>query len=518
MVKFKDIRLKPKLIALFLLVGLIPLIMAGWWSVRTASDALMEKSYEQLEGIREIKKKQIESYFEARQGDMGVLVETVNTLRNQAISKLNAITSIKRIQIENFFNERMGDSRVLAADPYVKEAMKFLDSSFKEGGNFKGLANGKYEAPQGYRTVHDRYFSYFKHYMDQYGYYDIFLMDPSSGAVIFSVAKETDFAQRTADIDSPLRDVWKTAASEKRTVLSDMKPYSPSNNAPAQFVASPIMSGNSVLGIIALQISNDAINAIMTERTGQGETGETYLVGPDMLMRSDSFLDPESHSVTASFANPLKGKADTEASRKALSGNTGTEVIQDYNGNPVLSSYAPIKVGDNTWAILAEVDVAEAFCPKDASGEFFFKKYKEAYGYYDLFLMNPDGYCFYTVAKEADYQTNFVKGKYSRSNLGDLVRKVLSNGKFGFADFKPYAPSKGEAAAFIAQPLVVDGRTELVIALQLPLNEINTIMQERSGMGETGETYLIGSDKRMRSDSFLDPKDHSVSASFSGVA
>ncbi len=249
-----------------------------------------------------------------------------------------------------------------------------------------------------------------------------------------------------------------------------------------------------------------------------GESGETYLVGHDQLMRSDSYLDPVNHTVKASFANPDKGSVNTEASRQAISGDSGAKVILDYNNNPVLSVWSPVKIAGLNWGILAEIDVAEAFCPVDENGEYFFAKYVEQYGYYDLFLINPDGYCFYTVAQEADYQTNFVDGKYSSSNLGKLVRQVTTNKEYGIIDFKPYAPSNDEPAAFIAQPIVNNGNVELIVALQLSLEKINAIMQKRDGLGETGETYLIGTDKLMRSDSFLDPVNHNVIASFANPA
>ncbi|MCP3952658.1 MAG: methyl-accepting chemotaxis protein, partial [Desulfobacterales bacterium] len=164
--------------------------------------------------------------------------------------------------------------------------------------------------------------------------------------------------------------------------------------------------------------------------------------------------------------------------------------------------------------MLSEADVAEAFSPVDASGNEFYVKYQKMYGYYDLFLVNPDGYCFYSAAREADYQTNLVSGKYASSNLGKLVRKVLQTKQYGMVDFAPYAPSNGDPAAFIAQPVVHSGDVEIVVALQLPLDAINSVMQQREGMGETGETYLVGPDKLMRSDSFLDPANHSVKASF----
>ncbi|MCG8566455.1 MAG: bacteriohemerythrin, partial [Desulfobacterales bacterium] len=88
---------------------------------------------------------------------------------------------------------------------------------------------------------------------------------------------------------------------------------------------------------------------------------ESYLVGPDLLMRSDSYLDPDNHTVTASFAYPDKGRVDTRAANAALKGETGEDIIIDYNGNPVLSAYAPVQVGDTTWGLLAEIDEAEAF-------------------------------------------------------------------------------------------------------------------------------------------------------------
>ena len=519
-----------KLVASFLGCGLIPLGIVAYLSYTTANtgmttinqrgeEGLEKNAYNQLVALRDVKKAQIETYFDERKGDMGVLTETVSTLRQEALNKLIAVRASKKAQIERFFTERQGDAMVLADNPTVKEAFKELDSAFEAGGGpaggqFRGHTGEKYDAPPEYVAVHNKYFSMFQYYMEQYGYHDLFLMCPDHGDISFTVTKEADFGQRTSEVPSSLLDVWRVAAKEGKASLSDTKPYTPSAGAPAQFVAAPIRENGETIGVVALQISIDAVNEIMGERSGMGETGEAYLVGPDQLMRSDSFLDPVHHTVVASFADPSKGGVNTAASLAACSGEAAAKVILDYNGDPVLSAYTPVKIGDTTWGLLAEIDVAEAFCPKDKEGEYFFKKYAEMYGYYDLFLLNPDGYCFYTVCQEADYQTNLVDGKYADSGLGVLVRDVLKSGKFGFADFAPYAPSNGTPAAFIAQPVLHDGKAELVVALQLPLDAVNRIMGVRSGMGETGETYLIGSDKLMRSDSFLDPEHHTVVASF----
>ncbi|KAF0113206.1 MAG: methyl-accepting chemotaxis sensory transducer [Rhodospirillaceae bacterium] len=334
---------------------------------------------------------------------------------------------------------------------------------------------------------------------------------------MFSAVKEPDLGQNL--VSGPLKNSGLGQAfrdSEKRkTAFADLAPYAPSNNQPARFLASSIVdAGGKRVGAAAIQIPINQINQIMQERTGLGKTGETYLVGPDKLMRSDSFLDPKNHTVEASFARPETGKVDTEASRVALTGQSGMNVIIDYNGNPVLSVYGAVDTYGVRWAIIAESDVAEAFVPMDDTGGEFYKKYVKLYGYYDLFLINPNELVFYTAAREPDYQSNMVDGKFSSSNLGRLVRDVLRTKSYGIADFAPYAPSNDDPAAFIAQPIVHKGEVEVIVALQISLEAINAIMQQRDGMGRTGETYIVGSDKLMRSDSFLDPANHSVKASF----
>jgi methyl-accepting chemotaxis protein len=169
--------------------------------------------------------------------------------------------------------------------------------------------------------------------------------------------------------------------------------------------------------------------------------------------------------------------------------------------------------------ITSTINLEEAIVPKDEeTQEDYFTKYIQKYGYYDFFLIHPEGKVFYSVTHEADYGTNMVNGKYKDSGLGTLIQKTLQTRQFGIADFQPYAPSNGEPASFIAQPLIHNGEVQLVIALQLSLDSINKIMQQREGMGKTGETYLVGKDKLMRSDSFLDSANHSVKASFANPA
>ncbi len=520
-----------KLITSFLCSGLIPLGIVAYVSYGTAdsgmdeitnkgSAELEQKAFGQLVALREVKKKQIETYFGERQGDMGVLVDMVGTLRNEAFDKLVAIREIKKTQIEAYLKKAMFDMEVFARSQDVSTLFAELKQYHIDTDT---KADGAYDVstPE-YTKIWDEQGKKIHQYYKESGAYDVFMVCAAHGHVMYTAAKESDLGTNLAHgplKESHLAALWKKVKTLGGKAVVDFAPYAPSNGDPAAFAGTPIHDeAGAMIGMMVVQLPLDQINGVMMARAGLGETGETYLVGQDQLMRSDSFLDPKNHTVMASFKDPTKGRVNTEASLAACSGKTAAKVIMDYNGNPVLSAYTSIQFEDLTWGLLAEIDVAEAFCPKDADGKFFFKKYADKYGYYDLFLLNPDGYCFYTVCREPDYQTNLVNGEFKDSNLGELVRRTLQSGEFGFADFARYAPSKGAPAAFVAQPVVHQGQTELIVALQLPLEGVNNIMGVRDGMGKTGETYLVGQDKLMRSDSFLDPTNHTVATSFANPA
>ena len=135
----------------------------------------------------------------------------------------------------------------------------------------------------------------------------------------------------------------------------------------------------------------------------------------------------------------------------------------------------------------------------------WFRKFLEARGYYDVFLIDNHGDVIYTVFKELDYATNMNTGEYKDTDLANAFRagmEITDPDAVAFFDFKPYAPSHGAAASFIAKPIFSqDGKRHGVLVFQMPIDRINQVMQVSSGMGESGETYLVGTDLFMRSDS-----------------
>lgn len=115
-----------------------------------------------------------------------------DALEDQAFSQLEAVRSIKVGQISGYFGERMADLAVLANNPFTKRALADLEEAATAA-----EANGNREQAmlrdESYAPVHAEYYSVFEQYMEEYGYYDIFLLSKGSGHVVFTVVKEPDF-------------------------------------------------------------------------------------------------------------------------------------------------------------------------------------------------------------------------------------------------------------------------------------------------------------------------------------
>jgi len=241
-----------------------------------------------------------------------------------------------------------------------------------------------------YKTLHKRFHPSFSQYQQEFGFYDIFLVDVKSGNIVYSVFKELDFATSLNDgnfANSDIAKVYKSAAAAKDpnfVAISDYNPYSPSYNSQAAFIASPIFDKKTIKGVLIFQMPIERISKVMTHDThwksvGLGTSGETYLVGNDNLLRSESrfFLEsPEQYfellnktgtspqiidTIRSQNSSVNTLEINSAGSLAALSGETGFKTFKDYRGVEVLSAYAPLNIKGLDWAVLAEIDKSESF-------------------------------------------------------------------------------------------------------------------------------------------------------------
>lgn len=137
--------------------------------------------------------------------------------------------------------------------------------------------------------------------------------------------------------------------------------------------------------------------------------------------------------------------------------------------------------------------------------------YQKVYGYYDVFLIDAaEGYVMYTNAKESDLGQNLKSGPLKTSGLGRLYAKVVASQKTELVDYAPYAPSNGEPAAFMGTPIYDAGEFSGILVAQISKEVVNEITAQRSGLGETGEVYIVGEDKLLRSDTYLGKAEYTI--------
>ncbi len=385
-----------KQIIILLIVGLLPMFIAALLAGRVSEAELATQSYQQLESVREIKAAAIKRYFTTIEEQIVNLAETKETIDAMASLKeefasmasadgFETARDIEKIKVElaNYYTGEFQpeyknrNSSDIDIDIDIAPLMDGLSASAIVA-QYQYIQNNKHalgekhlldkaDGQSNYHNLHERYHNGFRHFLESFGFYDIFLVEPENGVIVYSVFKELDYG--TSLIDGPYANTnfasaFREAAKVEKGqyILKDFATYRPSYDAPASFVASPIYDGAQLSGVLVFQMPLETINEIMTQRDGMGETGESYLVGTDLLMRSDSYLDPIHHTVSASFKNPEKGSVKTEASERAFQGEKGTDIIIDYNGNSVLSAFSTVDIGSGVkWAILAEIDEAEAF-------------------------------------------------------------------------------------------------------------------------------------------------------------
>jgi len=311
---YSNLTIRTKVTIILLTLGLIPSLVLGYISLGVSHTALSEQAFNHLISTRDAKKAQIERYFQDISADISVLANS-----SHIVAALDG------------FSSAMEDGRIDEAQYNYFESLEYGDS--------------------------------FRKFSQEYGYHDLMLIT-KAGDIVYSLEKESDLARNVLKgelKDTPLGQHFRDGL--EASVITDFKPYPPSENEPISFAISPIVLLDQIEGAVVLKLSDEVINTMMTERSGLSETTEAYLVGPDNLMRSDSFLSPKTHTVKASFSNPVEGQADTRATREALSGENGYGLIDDYRGVPVLSAYGPVTFGSTTYALIVEIDEKEAFGP-----------------------------------------------------------------------------------------------------------------------------------------------------------
>lgn len=376
--------LKVRLVGSFLLLGLVPLAIVSIISVSFAMKTANQLTEQKLEAIGKLKAANIEKYYDMINGQVETLADDAMTIQaikqfsysfGRAESDLAELLTTKAEEVSASLKERY-DYQVSHTDGAKSSDLSVWMPTDNTSKIWQYLYVSSNPNPIGskhkldaatdsssYTKLHEKFHPIFRHYLERFGYYDIFLIEAQKGNIIYTVFKEADYA--TSVTTGPYKStslgkvVQQALKARKGDVfISDFEPYAPSFNAPAAFVAAPVFEGANLIGAVAFQMPVDKINAFLAESAGMGETGETYLVGEDGLMRSNSRFIKES--------TILKQKVDSIAFNLALSGKQGVIQNSNYLNKNVWSEYQPLKLLGLKWVMLTEVASDEINKPTQA--------------------------------------------------------------------------------------------------------------------------------------------------------
>ncbi len=130
------------------------------------------------------------------------------------------------------------------------------------------------------------------------------------------------------------------------------------------------------------------------------------------------------------------------------------------------------------------------------------RRYRETFGFYDVFLVDAKtSNVVYSVFKEADFATSLRRGPFSSSNLATTVSQASDSGWsdfVAFSDYKPYEPSYRNAASFIASPIFSNGEKIGILVFQMPIDQIDQIVQPDEISENGDELYVVGIDSLIR--------------------
>ncbi len=332
--------LSKKIPAMIISIGVVAAGLTGIISYMTTKSALEDVLKTKLVSVLEARYDNVTSWFKDIENDL--LTQSQNPTVLSAVAEFSSAW------------KKLGSN---PAETLQKLYVEAPENPFKDGE--KAKLNAASDGSQ-YSVIHGKYQPYFRKFMQQRGYHDLFLLD-LDGNVVYSVSKEGDFASNVINgkwAKTGLGDAFRASRNATAGQLSffDFRPYAADDNAPAGFISTPLVdTQGKAQGILVFQMPLRRLNEIMQEKSGLGESGETYVVGSDMMMRNDSRFKKT--------PTVLKVKIDTPPVLKALKGETGIFDGLDYKNVEVEAAYRQVKLLNTTWALVIKQNLSEAFAP-----------------------------------------------------------------------------------------------------------------------------------------------------------
>jgi class 3 adenylate cyclase len=402
--------LAAKLFATLILLGAIAVLVSAVLGYVRGRDALEEAIYNQLTAARQAKARQIETYFRTVRNDLRLLASTkmvVDALRGMrdGYDELDKAPMSPELhaKVREWYVANVGPilTRLFGKEPPIDDYLPTSSAGIylqyhyivanPQPADQRGLLDDPGDGSR-YSAVSALYNPLLRAAANTAGYWDLMMADAKHADLVYGMVDEIDLATslRTGPYrKSHLAAVVSRCLAAKdssTTCFEDFAPYIPSDGAPIAFMAAPIFDQGQVIGVLIAQLSIEEIDKVVTgdrrwREEGFGTTGEAYLVGPDFKVRSGGRLFHENRDAyfadlkeaghpaeeiddVRRYGTPvLQQRIETQGTRAALSGLSGTGQIVGDRGKLTLSSWGPLNIPGVKWGLVAKIETTEAFAP-----------------------------------------------------------------------------------------------------------------------------------------------------------
>ena len=401
------ISIQSKLLVMLLVTSILSAAVVGFIGYQSGRSSLRASVFDRLTEIRASQSRQLEAKFSDLEDSLITYTRGATTTEaiqafTPAFDQLNdaTINPTQSQSMVDYYNNyfrtaeqaQTGNNLDVDALLPTSNAQKYLQAHYTAPFNDWDKAIRFDDARDGsaWSSANARFNDFFREIVLRFQFEDALLLD-NRGNVVYTAYKGVDLG--TNILTGPyregvLRDAYQKALASNAVDyvgVTDFGDYQPADE-PTAWMVSPVGPQGRVEGVLALQFPISKISRLMTadrqwEAAGMGNTGETFLVGPDGLMRSDSRLfleNPEDFKRDVVNAGTPPDVAEesirqggttlvqpvaTEATRMAQRGQSGTIIEDDYLGHDTLQAYAPVNLPGLNWSIIAKVDTSEAFAP-----------------------------------------------------------------------------------------------------------------------------------------------------------
>lgn len=277
------------------------------------------------------------------------LQQNETVLRSEALNRMSRLADKKAMEIKFYLHERNQDIELLARSNLAEVAMSDLSRAYV-----------RYHPDSAeYRRAAEPFANNFGAYIGGDAlFYDVFLITPQ-GEIVYTHKRESDFAtnlNKGPYRDSQLAQVFRESRFTLEGSISGFEHYAPSN-APAAFIAAPIIRDGVLLGVAAFQLDTQRIYQVAADSIGLGVTGETplaKLIGAEEAV----FVAPLRHDQQAAMRRKIDLKSGAIPIRKSLYGERGSGVETDYAGKQVVAAWRYLP--ELRWGMVVKMDADEA--------------------------------------------------------------------------------------------------------------------------------------------------------------